>query len=430
MGLPTRIRDHLLFVAARPVDRLGLYQRVVSTVRLTDGYLIAAVGEQTLTSVEAAIELERIDSRRVTALSVDEVMGDVEPAWQGFCSWTDRLVVEARSRAGDRQVIFLIDLDAVFARCQAASEMMSVVYHMAREHVAHGRAVAAVVSVESLPKSLPLEFFDVHSTWVFSETPGREEAAGLDSVAEQLALASPEFRQRFLASARDGSEATLPLVPRFLEDYRRGFLIVDRRFTIRFCSSRAAELLGRSVDDLLDRAISTCADGVDLVTLKHECEKLTPGRASQSPFIASWRIGPGVYEPREVSVDPVRSGHQTVGYIIALSRVESVRGPRTVYQQLKEEKGNSGPVRNRTEEDVLLTEDEAVSGDLHGTQITRREHEIILLILKDMTNRQISDHLSIAEVTVKKHLTSVYRKLRITNRGELTTSFARPRSES
>jgi len=430
MGLPTRIRDHLLFVAAQPADRLTLYRRVVSTVQQTDGYIIAVVGEGALGCVKSAIELSQIDSRRVSVVSVGEATGNADPAWQGFCSSTDSLVANAKTRAGERQVTLLVDLDAVFARCQAASEMMSVVYHLDREHSSHGRIVASVVSVEALPKSLPLEFFDIHSTWAFGEIEGREGAAGLDSVAEQLALASPEFRQRFLATARDGTQTTLSLVPRFLDDFRRGILVVDRRFTIRFCSPKAAELLGKSADEILDRAISSCVDGVDLVTVKHECEKLTPGRPSQSPFIASWRIGPGVYEPREVGVDPVRSGHQTVGYIIALSHVEAVRGPRAVYQQLKAEKAGSGPKQSRTEEDVLLTEAEAVSGDLHGTQITRREHEIILLILKDMTNRQIADHLSIAEVTVKKHLTSVYRKLRITSRRELTTSFARPGSES
>ena len=430
MGLPTRIQDHLLFVVAQPADRLTLHQRVVSTVRLTDGYLIAAVGEEMLGCVKSAIELAQIDPRRTATQSVDEMIGSADPAWQGFCSSMDSLVARASSQGGERQLTLLIDLDAVFARCQAASEMMSVLYYLDREHVSHGRAVACGVSVESLPKSLPMEFFDVHCTWAFGESEGREAVADLDSVAEQLALASPEFRQRFLASARDGSEAALPLVPRFLDDYRRGILMVDRRFTIRFCSPKAAELLGKSVDDVTDRPISTCVDGVDLVTVKHECEKLKPGRTSQSPFIASWRIAPGVYEPREVSVDPVRSGHQTVGYIIALSHVEAVRGPRAVYQQLKAEKAGADRIEGRVEEDVLLTEDEAVSGDLHGTQITRREHEIILLILKDMTNRQIADHLSIAEVTVKKHLTSVYRKLRITSRRELTMSFARPGSES
>jgi DNA-binding CsgD family transcriptional regulator len=97
-----------------------------------------------------------------------------------------------------------------------------------------------------------------------------------------------------------------------------------------------------------------------------------------------------------------------------------------VYQQLKEEKAGIDAAPVRTDDDVVLSDDESISGDLHGTQITRREHEVILLILKGMTNRQVADHLSIAEVTVKKHLTSVYRKLRITNRAELTASFARP----
>jgi LuxR family transcriptional regulator, transcriptional regulator of spore coat protein len=429
MGLPTRIRDNLLFVATQPADRLSLYQCVVSTVVMNDGYLVALVGAESLRCVQSAIELGNVNPKHVTTLSVDDAVGGVDPAWQGFCDTADRLAADAKSRAGDRQLTFVIDLDAAFRKCQAASEMMSLVYHLNREHVSQGRTVASVVSMELLPKSLPLEFFDLHSTWAFGQTRGWDGAAGLDSAAEQLALASPEFRQRFLASARGGSETPLALVPAFFDDYRRGILMVDRRFIIRFCSPRAAELLGRSVGEISDRAISTCIDGVDLVTVKHECEKLTPGRAIQAPFVASWRIAPGVYEPREVCVDPVRSGHQTVGYTLTLSYVESVRGPRAVYQQLKEEKATAGPHENQGDEDEELTEDEAVSGDLHGTQITRREHEIILLILKEMTNRQISDHLNIAEVTVKKHLTSVYRKLRITSRRELAMSFARPGSE-
>ena len=64
MGLPTRIQDHLLFVVAQPADRLTLHQRVVSTVRLTDGYLIAAVGEEMLGCVKSAIEIAQIDPHR------------------------------------------------------------------------------------------------------------------------------------------------------------------------------------------------------------------------------------------------------------------------------------------------------------------------------------------------------------------------------
>ncbi|MCK4516739.1 MAG: hypothetical protein KAU31_15870, partial [Spirochaetaceae bacterium] len=86
MGLPTQIRDHLLFVPAQQVDRLTFYQRVVSTVQLTDGYLIAVMGEGALGCVKSAIELGQIGPKRTTALSVDEVIGGADPAWQGFCS--------------------------------------------------------------------------------------------------------------------------------------------------------------------------------------------------------------------------------------------------------------------------------------------------------------------------------------------------------
>jgi DNA-binding CsgD family transcriptional regulator len=255
---------------------------------------------------------------------------------------------------------------------------------------------------------------------------GRAYSSELDRVAEQLALGSPEFRQRFLATSRTGSQEPLALLPRVFEDLRQGIMIVDRRFVVRHCSPRAAELLGRTVEDITNHSLTTCIDGVDLVTVKHECEKLTPGRGTYPPFITSWRIAPGTYEPRAVTIDPLRSGHQTVGYLISLSVVELVRGPRAVYQQLKAEKAGMDHGASGEKDEVPLTDEDAVSGDLHGTQITKREHEIILLILKQMTNREIAEHLNVAEVTVKKHLTSVYRKLRISTRRELALSFSRP----
>jgi len=430
MGLPTRIRDSLLYVTSSPADRLNLFQVVVSTARADDGCLVALAGSDTIPALTSAVDLAGLDHRDAAVMNLQDAARESGAAWQGLCDACDSLVAELVKRNGDRPIILLVDLDAAFTLCQAASEMMSLVYHLNREHVARGRRVASMVSVQSLPQSMPVEFFDLHPTWAIADSRGSDGVGALDTTAEQLALASPEFRQRFLASARTESASALRLVPSFFDDYRRGILMVDRRFAIRFCSPRAAALLGRSPEQLINRLLSTCIDGVDLVTVKHECEKLAPGRTPQSPFIASWRIAPGVYEPREVSIDPVRSGHQTIGYIVTLSQVESVRGPRAVYLQLKEEKATSVPTRNEQDDDDLVTEDETVSGDLHGTQITRREHEIILLILRDMTNKQIAERLSIAEVTVKKHLTSVYRKLRITSRRELAMSFARPGSKS
>ena len=67
----------------------------------------------------------------------------------------------------------------------------------------------------------------------------------------------------------------------------------------------------------------------------------------------------------------------------------------------------------------------------HG--ITPRELEIVELILKGRSNKQIADHLCIAHHTVKNHLYRLYQKLGVETRHELVTFFLNhkpPRTES
>ncbi|WP_221482155.1 helix-turn-helix transcriptional regulator [Cohnella xylanilytica] len=51
--------------------------------------------------------------------------------------------------------------------------------------------------------------------------------------------------------------------------------------------------------------------------------------------------------------------------------------------------------------------------------LTEREREIALLVLQGLTNIEIGSRLFLSEITVKKHLSSVYEKLRVRNRVEL-----------
>jgi DNA-binding CsgD family transcriptional regulator len=51
--------------------------------------------------------------------------------------------------------------------------------------------------------------------------------------------------------------------------------------------------------------------------------------------------------------------------------------------------------------------------------LTRREREILDLLLQGMTNRQIAHAIGIGEETVKKHLYHVYRKLGLHSRSQL-----------
>lgn len=50
---------------------------------------------------------------------------------------------------------------------------------------------------------------------------------------------------------------------------------------------------------------------------------------------------------------------------------------------------------------------------------TRREREIVDLLMQGMTNRQIAYALGMAETTVKKHLQHVFRKLGVRSRALL-----------
>lgn len=56
---------------------------------------------------------------------------------------------------------------------------------------------------------------------------------------------------------------------------------------------------------------------------------------------------------------------------------------------------------------------------LREQELTDRELEIALAIWKNLSVREIADELCISESTVKKHSTSLYRKLQVENREQL-----------
>ena len=55
-----------------------------------------------------------------------------------------------------------------------------------------------------------------------------------------------------------------------------------------------------------------------------------------------------------------------------------------------------------------------------ATILTDRETEIMCLVAKGMSNRQIAEQLTVGEGTVKVHVHNIYSKLGVTNRVDLT----------
>ena len=50
------------------------------------------------------------------------------------------------------------------------------------------------------------------------------------------------------------------------------------------------------------------------------------------------------------------------------------------------------------------------------SRLTRREREVLSLLVEGYTNKEIAQRINREEITIKTHLKSIYRKLNISNR--------------
>ena len=414
-------------IASRLSHRLSLVEDVALDANDTGSSLLVVVAERDRCVYSEVVSRSGLDARRVTLLPVDTSDPSCRPATivERIAGAIDTL---RRPRSAGSlsaaALVAVIDLDALFALTQSTVDKLDAVTRLddiVRDGAAdRPAATVELVSPLSIPKGFGEEFLSLHSRWlVDSESTERDIAAASLHLSGEVT----EWRSRYLELLRTGGSAAADARPLVLGEFRRGVLLLSLDFTIRYASERAADLLGVSVAQLVDRPLSVHLDGVDLATLRREAARVVAGGTS-APFVASWRLAPGHYEPREVTIDQLTAVRVSVGYIVSIARVETVRGPRAAYRDSRE---NAVAANGEDASDEMLVEENLDS--LDGTPITRREHEVLLLILQDKTNREISRHLNIAEVTVKKHLTSVYRKLRITNRRELARSFSVPRDD-
>jgi DNA-binding NarL/FixJ family response regulator len=57
-------------------------------------------------------------------------------------------------------------------------------------------------------------------------------------------------------------------------------------------------------------------------------------------------------------------------------------------------------------------------GDGHESSLSEREMEIVVLLARGLSNRQIATELHITEATVKRHLANIYEKIGVRSRSE------------
>ena len=73
------------------------------------------------------------------------------------------------------------------------------------------------------------------------------------------------------------------------------------------------------------------------------------------------------------------------------------------------------------EKDFLFSEEGMSYLKTHLSEqgLSRRETEVVVLVLQGLTNRQVADKLCVAEKTVKFHLTNIYKRMKISRRSQI-----------
>jgi DNA-binding NarL/FixJ family response regulator len=78
-------------------------------------------------------------------------------------------------------------------------------------------------------------------------------------------------------------------------------------------------------------------------------------------------------------------------------------------------------------EQVLMRGKDPDTDELRIESLTPREREVVELICQGLRNKEITERLHISMATVSHHLTSIYRKLNVTDRTSLVIYAARQR---
>jgi len=72
--------------------------------------------------------------------------------------------------------------------------------------------------------------------------------------------------------------------------------------------------------------------------------------------------------------------------------------------------------RSNWQKDVSAKAEKTLNKDVNIDALTPKEKEVLALVAKGASNQEIADKLCVRDVTVKTHLNSVFKKLKVTNR--------------
>lgn len=72
--------------------------------------------------------------------------------------------------------------------------------------------------------------------------------------------------------------------------------------------------------------------------------------------------------------------------------------------------------RSKWQQEAQPKAEKALNKDVNIDALTPKEKEVLALVAKGASNQEIADKLFVRDVTVKTHLNSIFKKLKVTNR--------------
>lgn len=209
-------------------------------------------------------------------------------------------------------------------------------------------------------------------------------------------------------------------IPNFLTTNKDVIWVFDSQFIITYASPAVDGLFNQHPDFFVKKPIES-------VFGAHTRNMIQNIVSEQNPTKSHFRVKHTVSLPKtkhktlDTLFSALQISHSTAGYI-AVSRDISTPVYRTSTALLSAQDQSDSNIFG------VSTSNAAVAKQKQRFEkktdiITKREFEIIRLVMEGLQNREVAERLFIAEITVKKHLSSIYQKLHVRNRVELIQLF-------
>ncbi len=272
----------------------------------------------------------------------------------------------------------------------------------------------------------------------------RDHGSSVEVAMEQLALRSIHGLRTMLVprtgSPAAGGASGRPdtLQPRFFHQSLEGVLLLDSSFLVYYASPQVRRLFGDEGTDYRGTSIADLLpeEAVHLLTSEVSVLMLRSGPARPArPYVSHLDLAladeTGERRLYHWAVRSIGTESVTWGFLCSL-RAEEFQGPiagglhrsfasKPTYGADGPRSAHASPGRAARPSSLRSESraDQRAISFAPGNGVTRREYQIIGLLMNGMQNKEIAEELGLAHVTVKKHLSNIYHKLNIKNRFEL-----------